>query len=60
MNAIFGSTPLTLADGALILAVGVVSFVLLEIEKLFLATVSGGNCPDGRGIRHPPAVGPSM
>ena len=33
MNAIFGSSPLTLADGALILAIGAASFVLLEIEK---------------------------
>lgn len=36
MNAIFGLSPLTLADGALILAIGAASFVVLEIEKHFL------------------------
>lgn len=36
MNAIFGSSPLTLAEGALILIIGAASFVLLEIEKHFL------------------------
>ena len=36
MNTIFGSRPLTLADGALIIAVGVASFVLLEFEKRFV------------------------
>ena len=36
MNTIFGSRPLTLADGALIIALGVASFVLLEFEKHFL------------------------
>ena len=33
MHAIFGSNPLTLADGALILAIGAASFVVLELEK---------------------------
>jgi len=33
MNAVFASRPLTMADGALIIALGAVSFVLLELEK---------------------------
>jgi magnesium-transporting ATPase (P-type) len=33
MNALFGSRPLGLADGALILAIGAAFFVLLEVEK---------------------------
>ena len=36
MNVIFGSRPLTIADGALIVALGVASFVLLELEKRLL------------------------
>jgi magnesium-transporting ATPase (P-type) len=36
MNVIFGSRPLTITDGALIVALGVASFVLLEFEKHFL------------------------
>ena len=33
MNAIFGSHPLRLTDGIIILAIGALSMVLLEIEK---------------------------
>ncbi|MCA1772776.1 MAG: HAD-IC family P-type ATPase, partial [Halomonas sp.] len=33
MNTIFGSRPLTIADGTLIVALGAASFVLLEFEK---------------------------
>jgi len=36
MNTIFGSRPLTLAEGALIIALGAASFVLLEFEKHFI------------------------
>ena len=36
MNTIFGSRPLTLAEGALIVALGAASFVLLEFEKHFV------------------------
>jgi len=36
MNTIFGSRPLTLAEGALIVALGAASFVLLEVEKHFV------------------------
>jgi magnesium-transporting ATPase (P-type) len=36
MNAIFGSRPLTFSEGALIVALGAASFVLLEIEKHLL------------------------
>jgi len=36
MNTIFGSRPLTFADGALIIALGAASFVLLEFEKQFV------------------------
>ncbi|MEX2631902.1 MAG: HAD-IC family P-type ATPase [Tistlia sp.] len=36
MNTIFGSRPLTIAEGALIVALGAASFVLLEVEKHFL------------------------
>ena len=33
MNAIFGSRPLTIADGVLIVVLGVASFALLELDK---------------------------
>ncbi len=36
MNALFGSRPLTIADGALIIAIGAASFVLLEWKKDFV------------------------
>lgn len=36
MNSIFGSRPLTFGEGAMIVAIGAASFVLLEIEKHFL------------------------
>ena len=36
MHAIFGSRPLTLAEGVMIVAIGAASFVFLEIEKHFL------------------------
>jgi magnesium-transporting ATPase (P-type) len=36
MNTIFGSRPLTMAEGALIVAVGAASFLLLEVEKHFV------------------------
>ena len=36
MNTIFGSRPLTFAEGALIVALGAASFVLLEVEKHFI------------------------
>ena len=36
MNAIFGSRPLTLGDGALILAIGVAIMVVLEVEKALM------------------------
>lgn len=36
MHAIFGSRPLTFADGALIIGVGILLMVLLEIEKLLM------------------------
>lgn len=36
MNTIFGSRPLTFAEGALIIALGAASFVLLEVEKHFI------------------------
>jgi magnesium-transporting ATPase (P-type) len=36
MQALFGSRPLTIAEGALILAIGVASFVVLEVEKHLL------------------------
>jgi len=36
MNTIFGSRPLTLGEGALIIALGAASFVLLEVEKHFI------------------------
>lgn len=36
MQAIFGSVPLSLGDGALIIALGVASFVVLELEEKHL------------------------
>jgi magnesium-transporting ATPase (P-type) len=33
MNAIFGTRPLMLAEGAIVIALGVATFVLLEAEK---------------------------
>ncbi len=36
MHDIFGSRPLTLADGALIIGIGIALMLLLEIEKLLL------------------------
>jgi magnesium-transporting ATPase (P-type) len=36
MNTIFGSRPLSLADGLLVVAIGVGAFTVLEIEKFFL------------------------
>ena len=36
MNAIFGSRPLTNADGALIVGLGAAIFMLLEFEKRFV------------------------
>lgn len=36
MNAIFGSRPLTFAEGALIVSIGAASFVLLELEKHYM------------------------
>ncbi|MDO8882355.1 HAD-IC family P-type ATPase [Pseudotabrizicola sp.] len=36
MNTIFGSRPLTFAEGALIVSLGAASFVLLEFEKRFV------------------------
>jgi magnesium-transporting ATPase (P-type) len=36
MNTIFGSRPLTLGEGLVIVALGSATFVLLEIEKHFL------------------------
>ena len=34
MNALFDSAPLGLADGALIIAIGFASMVILELEKM--------------------------
>lgn len=36
MNSIFGSRPITISDGVLIIALGAASFVLLEIEKRYI------------------------
>ncbi|RWR29652.1 cation-transporting P-type ATPase [Sinirhodobacter populi] len=36
MNGLFGSRPLTLLDGVVIVAIGLVSLVVLEVEKHFL------------------------
>lgn len=36
MNTIFGSRPLTLVEGGIIVAIGAASFVLLEVEKHLL------------------------
>ncbi len=36
MNAIFGSRPLTVGEGIVIVALGAATFVLLEVEKHFL------------------------
>lgn len=41
MHAIFGSRPLTLADGVLIIAVGALSFLLLELEKRLIRPLFG-------------------
>ena len=42
MNAIFGSRPLAFLDGAIIVAIGALSLVVLEIEKYLLRDLFAG------------------
>jgi len=42
LNEIFGSVPLTLADGVLIVGIGLGSMLLLEVEKHLLRDRFGG------------------